>query len=174
MVRTLILLRHAKAAWPAECPDHKRPLAPRGVRDAPETGKWLVAAGRVPELVLCSTAQRTRETCDLVAAACADAAGETAPPVRFTDAIYEASAGELLDVVRSAPEGVRTLMLVGHNPGIQRLALVLADEASPADLVSRIHAGYPTNTAAVLQVSVPWSRLDPGGATVVDLASRRG
>lgn len=168
MARTLILLRHAKADWPVGVPDHERPLAARGVKDAPQTGAWLVTGGRVPDLVLCSTASRTRQTYRLVAAAFG-----TQPEVSFLDAIYDASAGELLEFVRAAPDVARTVLLVGHCPGVQRLALALADDTRP-DLVSRLHDGYPTNTATVLQTRAAWSELDPGGASVIDLASPRG
>jgi phosphohistidine phosphatase len=164
----LILLRHAKADWPVGVPDHERPLAPRGMRDAPHTGTWLADAGRMPDLVLCSDALRTRQTYELAAAD-----WDPAPEVRYTDDIYGVSAGDMLEVIRSVPDEVGTLMLVSHNPGTQRLALALADESHP-ELVARIHIKYPTNTVAVLATDASWSQLDPGGAAVVDLATPRG
>ena len=156
--RTLILLRHAKADWPAATPDHERPLAARGVRDAPMTGKWLVSAGLVPDAVLCSTAQRTRETYGLVSAAF-----DTAPAVRYLDDIYDASPGELLEVIRSAPADAGIVLLVGHCPGVQRLGLVLSDDID-SEMSARVSASYPTNTATVLEADAVWSALDPGGA----------
>src|SRR4249919_2827877 len=88
-LRKLVLLRHAKSAWP-DLPDHERPLAGRGRRDAPVMGRWLRAAGHVPDQVLCSTARRARETWRL-----AQPALKAAPPVSFEDRIYLASAGQL-------------------------------------------------------------------------------
>lgn len=168
MTRTLILLRHAKSDWPTGVPDHERPLTERGERDAPCTGDWLVATGRVPDLVVCSTAVRTRLTYSLVSAAF-----EGEPEVVYSDDLYGASAGEMLEVVRAVPERVGTLLLVGHNPGTQQLALALADD-SHKELVARIYNRYPTNTATVLETASPWAALDPGGAAVVDVASPRG
>lgn len=164
----LILLRHAKSDWPTGVPDHERPLNERGERDAPCTGDWLVSAGRVPDLVVCSTATRTRQTYALVAGAF-----EAEPEVVYTDDLYGASAGEMLEVVRAVPESVGTLLVVAHNPGTQQLALALADD-SHKELVARIYNRYPTNTATVLETAAPWAVLDPGGAAVVDLASPRG
>jgi phosphohistidine phosphatase len=168
LIRTLILLRHAKSDWPTGVPDHERPLTERGERDAPCTGDWLVSTRRVPELVVCSTATRTRQTYALVSAAFGDA-----PEVVYTDDLYGASAGEMLEVVRAAPDSVGTVMLVGHNPGTQQLALALADD-SHKELVARIYNRYPTNTATILETASPWAVLDPGGASVVDVASPRG
>jgi phosphohistidine phosphatase len=168
VTRTLILLRHAKSDWPTGVPDHERPLNERGERDAPCTGDWLVAARRVPDLVVCSTAIRTRQTYALVSAAFA---GE--PEVVYTEDLYGASAGEMLEVVRAAPEDAATVMLVGHNPGTQQLALALADDTHK-ELVARIYNRYPTNTATILETGSPWAALDPGGASVVDVASPRG
>src|SRR4051794_41904037 len=92
-VGTLVLLRHAKSAWPEGVPDHERPLAGRGRRDAPEAGRWLRQVGLQFDLVLCSTALRARQTWELAAAEL-----DTAPPGRFEDRPYPADAGELLDV----------------------------------------------------------------------------
>ena len=82
--RKLVLMRHAKSAWP-DVPDHERPLARRGQRDAPVMGRWLRAAGHVPDQVLCSTARRARETWQL-----AQAGLGATPPVSFDDGVYQA------------------------------------------------------------------------------------
>ena len=124
--RKLVLLRHAKSAWP-DLPDHERPLAGRGRRDAPVMGRWLRTAGHVPDQVLCSTARRARETWQL-----AQPGLGAAPPVSFEDRVYGASAAQLLDLARHAPPAVKTLLIVGHDPGIPGLAL-LAGAAAPAD-----------------------------------------
>jgi phosphohistidine phosphatase len=169
MKRTLILLRHAKSDWPTGLPDHERPLNARGERDAPLTGQWLVATKRVPDYVVCSTALRTRETYGLAAEAF-----QSEPVVVYTDDLYGASAGEMLEVVRSVPADVRTLLVVSHNPGTHNLAAVLAGDESDPELMNRVRGSYPTNTATVLETDAEWAELDPGGASIVDVSSARG
>jgi len=168
MRHTLILLRHAKSDWPDGVADHDRPLTARGRRDAPRTGEWLVRNGRVPDQAAVSTALRTQETYELAAEAF-----PAGPEVLLRDDLYAASAGEMLEVIRQTPEGIGTLMIVSHNPGTQYLALALADEANP-ELVTRVHAGYPTNTLTVLEFDGAWAALDPAGALIVAVESPRG
>ncbi|WP_405437935.1 histidine phosphatase family protein [Streptomyces avidinii] len=165
--RSLVVLRHAKSAWP-EVPDSERPLAPRGRRDAPEAGRWLREADCVPDLVVCSSARRTRQTWDLVAA-------ELGAITRVIhDArIYRATAWELLGVVREIPARVRTLMLIGHNPGVQELVVLLAGEADGYAL-EQTRTKFPTSAIAVLRVPGPWSSLEPGAARLTDTVVPRG
>ena len=168
MRHTLILQRHAKAAWPDGVPDHERPLAERGRNDAPVAGDWLVAQGRVPDRAVVSGAVRTRETYALTAQAF-----PTDPEVDYRDELYAASAGEMLEVIRTTPEAAGTLHVVAHNPGTHYLALALADDTNP-ELVTRVHAGYPTNTVTVLEFDGSWATLDPGTASIVAVESPRG
>jgi phosphohistidine phosphatase len=163
----LIVLRHAKSAWP-DVADHARPLAPRGRRDAPAAGRWLRDAGCVPDLVVCSTARRTRETWDLAARELA-----TAPPVVHDPRVYEATVPALLDVVRETQEGCRTLLLVGHNPGVWQLTLQLAADGDD-DLLGRVAAKFPTSAVAVLTWAGPWTVLAPGTARLAAFAVPRG
>src|SRR5580698_5846089 len=93
--RLLILLRHAKSAWPEDIPDHERPLAPRGRRDAPAAGGWLRKSDHVPDRVLCSTARRARETWQL-----AEEKLSAHPATVFEERVYGASGAELLDLAR--------------------------------------------------------------------------
>ena len=97
--RQLVLFRHAKSAWP-DVADHERPLARRGRRDAPVAGRWLRAAGLVPDRVICSTAKRARQTWQLAAAEL-----ESSPAVSFDQRVYGTSAGELLDLARQTARG---------------------------------------------------------------------
>ncbi|WP_194918462.1 SixA phosphatase family protein [Catenulispora rubra] len=168
MRHTLILLRHAKSDWPDGVADHDRPLSARGRRDAPRTGAWLVDNDRVPDRAAVSTALRTQETYELAAEAF-----PAGPEVLLLDDLYAASAGEMLEVIRRTPEGIGTLMIVSHNPGTQYLALALADEANP-ELVTKVHARYPTNTLTVLEFDGVWATLDPAGASIVAVESPRG
>src|SRR5215469_6757429 len=121
--RTLVLFRHAKSAWP-DVPDHDRPLARRGIRAAPVMGRWLRQAGLMPGQVLCSTARRARETWQFAQAGLA-----ATPPVTFDGRIYEGAATDLLALVREVPPATGTLLLIGHNPAIEDLALLLAAAA---------------------------------------------
>ena len=93
--------------------------------------------------------------------------------VEFLDELYAATAGEMLEVVRRTPEDIGTLMVVAHNPGTQYLALALADETHP-ELVTKVHAGYPTNTLTVLEFDGSWATLDPAAASIVAVESPRG
>ncbi|MGO4754098.1 histidine phosphatase family protein, partial [Streptomyces sp. 2MCAF27] len=109
--RRIVLLRHAKADWP-QVSDHERPLAERGRQDAPLAGHWLVEAGIAPELTLCSTAVRTRETWKLVVHELPQR-----PKTVYEERLYEASLGELLALLNETPDDVSELLVVGHNPG---------------------------------------------------------
>ena len=156
--RTLILLRHAKSDWSASAPDIDRPLAERGQAQASLAGRWLASrSGRI-DLAAVSPARRARETWELVSAQLAPA-----PPTRIDDRVYEAPADRLLDVVHDAPENVHTLLLVGHNPGMEQLASLLAGE----DVIMR------TSGIAEFGVEGPWAELDPTSA-VLRVAGRPG
>ena len=121
--RQLVILRHAKSAWPDGVPDRKRPLAKRGRRDAPAVGQWLRNhVGRLDEVV-CSPAERTRQTWALVAAEL-----DHPPAVKFDDRIYGAPPAALLTVVRELPASADTALLVGHNPGVQNLVALLSGQ----------------------------------------------
>jgi phosphohistidine phosphatase len=115
-MKTLLLLRHAKSSWDEPgTADFDRPLAKRGLRDAPRVGEFLKSS-RVPvDLVLSSTARRARKTAELVS--------ETAgfDDIELTDEIYEATVSQLLDVVRGINDDHATVLMVGHNPGFEGL-----------------------------------------------------
>jgi phosphohistidine phosphatase len=171
-------MRHAKSAYPGGVPDHDRPLGPRGRRDAPVAGRWLRLAGCAPDYVLCSTARRARETWQL-----AEGGLGARPPVAFEPGIYEASAVSLLELVRRLPGTVRTLLVVGHDPGLPQLGLVLAAENATRERQAavrtsgtasdRIRAKFPTAAIAVLEFSGPWSELAPSSALLTGFATPR-
>ncbi len=154
--RRLLLLRHAKSAWPEDVPDHDRPLGKRGRRDAPAVGRWLRGKGYQPDTVVCSTARRTRETWELVAAKLGGS-----PTVTFEPRAYAAGAMTLLYLARELPAGCRTGMLVAHNPGIGELAASLTGT----------HGGemsFPTAGVAVLEFGGDWADLAQGQARLAD------
>jgi phosphohistidine phosphatase len=164
--RRLILLRHAKSAWPDDVPDHDRPLAPRGRRDAPAAGGWLRKAGYVPDRVLCSTARRARETWQL-----AEEKLSAHPETVFEGRVYGASSAELLDLARETPAEVGTLLIVGHDPAMRGLTLELASDQpsdAGAEAVGRVRTKYPTAAIAVLSFSDDWPALSPGQAHLTE------
>jgi phosphohistidine phosphatase len=161
-MQTLYLLRHAKSSWTDRTlPDRDRPLAPRGRRDAGRIAKHLARLGIEPELVVCSPAERTRETLDLIR----PALGAT-PNVRLEEELYAASSDELLERIRLVPEAVASVMLIGHNPGLQRLALVLASAGADRE---RLEAKFPTAALATLTIAkTGWNRVAPADAVLVE------
>jgi phosphohistidine phosphatase len=173
--RKLVLLRHAKSAWP-DVPDHERPLAGRGQRDAPVMGRWLRTAGHVPDQVLCSTARRARETWQL-----AHTRLGATPPVSLDEGVYQGSAVQLLDLIRRVSPAVGTLLVVGHDPAIQDLALTLAaptpaaylSDAAPPDALDRMRAKFPTAAIAVFEFAGNWDQLGPGTALLTRFVTPR-
>lgn len=166
--RRLIVMRHAKAAWPEGVADLERPLAERGRLDAPRAGRWLAAGGWVPDQVICSPARRTRETFALVGGV-----WENSPPVDYDERVYAAGVAALLAVVRGAPPSARTLMLIGHNPGMQGLTLTLAGDAVEEEGMDRAEEKFPTCAIAILEVPASWSALAPGRALLTQFAVPR-
>ncbi|WP_407519823.1 SixA phosphatase family protein [Methylobacterium oryzisoli] len=159
-MRRLILLRHAKSDWPDGVADSDRPLAPRGREAAPRMAAHLAEEGLVPDRVLVSPARRTQETWDLVRPALPGAADETVPQ------LYEASAKRLLDVVRSAPDEAATLMLIGHNPGLQELGHHLLSD-DDRDGLRALARKFPTAAVAVIDLAADrWAEISPGTGTL--------
>jgi phosphohistidine phosphatase len=159
--RSIVLLRHSKADWP-DVADHERPLADRGRQEAPASGEWLAAHGITPQLALCSTAVRTRETWKLAAPRLPER-----PRTVYEERLYDASAGQIIAVVNDVPDEVRDLLVVGHNPGIQAVADVLAG-AGEGDALTRMSRGFPTSAIAVLRFTGPWKSVEPGVGTLAD------
>ena len=166
-VRTLVLLRHGKSAYPPGVSDHDRPLAPRGRREAALAGKWIEQ--HVPQLdyILCSSAARTRQTLE--------ATGLATPTVLvdFTSSIYEAYPDELLDLVTAAPPADRTVLLVGHAPGVPGLAEMLAGPGSNTDALHAMETKFPTSALAVLVVEGEWTDAGEAGARLIDFVVPR-
>lgn len=160
---TLILLRHGKSAYPAGVPDHARPLAERGRRQAALAGEHIRAllspGDPAIDLVLCSTAERTRQT---LAASGLDA-GTT---VEYRDEVYGAESDELLDLIAALPEPAATVLVVGHFPGLPDLAEDLAGPGSDPAALTALTRKFPTSAFAVLTVDGPWSAVPAGGRLV--------
>ena len=163
--RTLVILRHAKAERPGAVPDHERRLSARGEADAGAAGAWLAATGRYPDLVLCSSAARTRGTWQRVAAALG---GAGTVDVRYEPALYSGGTAELVDLLRQVPPGTGTVLLIGHNPVLSQLSALL-DPAGTGD-----PDGLATSGLAVHAVTGGWAGLGPGGAAWRDGHTARG
>ncbi|WP_432949485.1 SixA phosphatase family protein [Kribbella sp. CA-253562] len=166
--RTLVLLRHAKAVPPESMADLDRPLSERGRADAAAVGRYLVAEGIEADLVLCSPSIRTQETWEYAAEA-----GAITADLWFDRRIYNADTDGLLDVVREAPPEARTVILVGHAPGIPWLADQLALDGTSPERVE-LTRKYPTSGLTVLHHTVRWSDLAPDDCDLVDYVIPRG
>lgn len=163
--RQLILLRHGKSAYPPGVPDHARPLADRGLRQSAFAGEHIRTLVEHIDLVLCSTSTRTRQTLDATGLA-------TGSAVEYREEIYAAEAHEILQVIVEVSDSVRTLLVVGHFPGVADLADDLAGPGSDQDARDRVRQKFPTSAFAVLAVRGAWSDL-PGTGRLVNFTVPR-
>lgn len=152
-MKRLTLLRHAKSSWDQHgLADHERPLAQRGLRDAPRMGRRLAELGVAPDLVLTSSATRALQTGELITAQL----GRDSLETRIEPRIYLASPGELLEVIAAQDAAVEELMLVGHNPGLTTLVNMLLPGLRLANL--------PTAGAVAIDCDIDaWSAIDSAG-----------
>lgn len=156
--RTLLLMRHAKSDYPEGVADHDRPLAARGIREAGLAGDWLRANAPAVDAVLCSTATRARQTLDNT---------RIEAPVRFSDRLYGATPGTMIEEIGQTADDVGTLLVIGHEPTTSGLALILADDdTTDTGVLERISEKFPTSAIAVLAVPGAWAGLEPGGAAL--------
>lgn len=169
MSRTIALLRHAKSAYPPGVADHDRPLSDRGRLDAPVAGRVLRERMGVPDLVLVSSAVRARQTWELVRSAFERPPHHTEEP-----RIYDASVDDLLLMVREVPDRVQSLVVIGHNPGLEEFAYVLSGETSDPAAVAAMSVKFPTSGLAVLTVDRPWGHLVPAVASLRSFDVPRG
>lgn len=187
MTKRLILLRHAKADYaPAinvedlvsdqaqlfqtsphdphltptalaeQAGDRLRPLAASGAADAPLAGRWLRENGWVPDAIICSDALRTRQTCLWVC----QQLGEQAPTPYLDSRIYGAGATELISIINQTPETVQTLLVVGHMPTVQDVAMRLCTADSDEDAVLAMASNYPPLGLCAFSLAGSWAELD--------------
>ncbi len=157
---TLYVLRHAKSSWddPALA-DRDRPLAPRGERAAARIATYVARERISPALVLCSPAVRARETLEAILPEL-----RSDPELSYEAGLYGAYADGLVERLRAVPDAVPSVLLVGHNPGLHELVLLLADPAT----AERPREKFPTGALATLEFSGSWSELAEGEARLVD------
>jgi phosphohistidine phosphatase len=166
-VNTLHLLRHAKSSWAdTGLADHDRPLTPRGRRAAKKMAKHMRQHGVLTATVLCSSASRSRETLALVAPALG-----RKTKIQVEDGLYAAPAEALLQRLRRIPDLTASVMLIGHNPGLQDLALMLAGHGVKLKL---LREGLPTAALVTLRIpAASWRELGPRDAELVDFVVPR-
>jgi phosphohistidine phosphatase len=156
-MRRLMLLRHAKSDWSEPgVSDHDRPLNPRGQESAPKVGAYMARHGLVPDQVVCSTAVRARETWEELATEFKDH-----PLTVYDERLYNARIETILGLVRETKDRVKSLLLVGHNPGLHELAGLLI---ASGDLThrARLREKLPTAGLVVIDFAVEeWTRLHP-------------
>lgn len=140
-MRTLIVVRHGKSDWAGDEPDRQRPLAKRGRRQAPEAAAWIAEHHPAVDLAVVSPAVRAQETWQIVA----DHLGDT-PAVRTDERVYAAWGRDLVALVRELPEAATTVVLVGHNPGLEELVADLTGEG----------VELPTSAIAVIGFDGGW------------------
>jgi phosphohistidine phosphatase len=155
---TLSLLRHAKSSWSdARLKDIERPLNKRGERDAPRMGDFMARKRLAPDLVLCSCAMRTRQTLELMLPRL-----KASPEVVYEEGLYLATPAAMLKRLREIAPTVRHTLLVGHNPGLQALALDLASEGAEAELEA-LAEKMPTAGLAVIALDLAsWAKVKRG------------
>lgn len=160
-MRQLLLLRHAKSSWDErDLPDHERPLNRRGRMAATAMRTAMEGLGLQPDVVLVSTSRRTLETLEAL-----EPWADT-PLVDRLDSLYLAPAAELLKAIQGVGATARSVLVVGHNPGLHDLAMLLvgAQAASfdNAD-IRRLAEGFPSCALAEFTVTGPWQALNEGG-----------
>jgi phosphohistidine phosphatase len=168
--RTLILLRHAKAETPGDRPDGERRLTASGAADADAAGAWLADQRLRPDLVICSPATRTRQTWHGLAIALAQADPQgRAPEVHYEPDLYGGGRTEIVDLLRAVPEGVGTVLVIGHNPTISDVSALLRPDDGDAPA-----GGLKTCGLAVHRAEGPWSATEPFSMPLIRTHTARG
>ncbi len=160
----LLLLRHAKSSWDdPQLADHARPLNLRGRQAAGAMAREMRRLGLMPDFVVVSSARRTLQTLAALEP------WDTPPVIEPLDTLYLADAEDMLEIVRALPGTARRVLLVGHNPGLHNLAMMLAGAHAAAmdKQVQRVASGYPSGALAEFSVAAPWHELREGGGRLV-------
>lgn len=166
--RTLVLVRHGKSSWELDVDDHERPLSARGRRDAEAIGRWLSEQSLRPDLVLCSTAIRTKQTWEY-----AMTGGAKAGELQYRREIYHAWVPELLTLIRSVPDEIQTLLVLGHAPGIPDFVEHVCIRTQSPDW-AQMDSKFPTSALAVVNVPGPWRELGKARAALESFVVARG
>jgi len=164
----IYLLRHVKSSWDDPgLADHDRPLAPRGRSSGKRLRRHIRAAGLVPDLVLCSSAVRAVQTWEAVR--------DGLPPdtrIEISVDLYGADASSLLRRLNGLPESVRSVLVIGHSPAIDGLAVGLAGTGDPTAR-ERMTVKYPTGGLALLTAETAWAELGWNAAALEEFVVPR-
>ena len=164
-------MRHAKSAWDdPKLADHARPLNTRGRVAALAMREAMRGLGLAPDLVLVSSARRTLQTLEALEP------WDDTPLIEPSDALYLATPAQMLKVLNTVTETTRSVLLLGHNPGLHELAMLLAGPAAMATrdtMTQRLIEGYPTGALAEFSVPGPWGKLGEGGGRLVRFLAPR-
>jgi phosphohistidine phosphatase len=160
MKKQLFLLRHAKSSWKdLSLPDHDRPLNKRGRKAAAAMRRLFRSEGVNPDLICVSSAVRTMQTLEVLEP------WDEQPEVKVENALYLATAPQILERLRAVPDSTRAVFVIGHNPGLQELAVLLIsrEEHLPEDaLPRRVTESFPTGALAEFSLDCSWSRIGRG------------
>ena len=168
MPRELLVLRHAKSDWDSKsASDFDRPLNRRGKHDAPKVGSWLYREGLIPDHVVASPAERARQTALKVCKGLEIAKGR----IVWDPEIYEATLTELLNVLARCPAQARTVLLIGHNPGLETLIRHLCGDDLELPEDGKL---MPTAALARLEMPLSWETLERGCAQLLGVTRPRG
>jgi phosphohistidine phosphatase len=169
-VRTLVLLRHAKAETPGELPDFERRLTDRGRSDADAAGSWLADERLRPQLVLCSPARRTRQTWQGVSVGLTQADPETgSAEVHYEQRLYDGGRTEVIDLLRAVPDAVGTVLVIGHNPTMSDISILLRPYDNQV-----VPEALKTSGLAVHRAEGLWSQTEPFTMPLIKAHTARG
>lgn len=166
LTRRLLILRHAKSDRDDSVSDFDRPLARRGEREAPLAGEHIKARGWLPDHVLSSPAVRARDTARVVMRVL----GLPKTAIHFDERIYMASRAMLLRVLADCPADARTVLVIGHNPGLEELLEYLSATPPTRNADGKL---LTTSALAALDIDSDWSAVKRGGARLVELLPPR-
>ncbi len=172
-MRQLLLLRHAKSSWDdPQLSDHARPLNSRGRKAAKAMRHAMRDLGLAPDIVLVSSARRTLQTLEALEP------WDDQPLIEPMDQLYLADAQKLLAALRDVSDTARSVLLIGHNPGLHDLAMLLVGDramkgAEPPRNISRLAEGYPTGALTEFSIPGPWSQLNEGGGRLLRFLAPR-
>jgi phosphohistidine phosphatase len=171
MKRRLFLLRHAKSSWKdLSLPDHDRPLNKRGRKAAAAIRRLIRSEGISPDLICVSSALRTMQTLEALAP------WDEQPEVKVEESLYLATAPQILERLRKIPNSTRSVLAIGHNPGLQELALLLLggdDHLAEDALPQRLADAFPTGALAEFALNCSWSRIGRGSGRLTRFVTPR-
>ena len=154
--KTLLVMRHAQAGWSASGDDHDRELTAAGHEQALRMGQWILEQGLRPDQIVCSDAQRTRQTCVWVC----ERLGEEAPTASLDSRLYGADAARALSVINETEERVGAMLVIGHMPWVQELGLRLLSVESEQSASLEMAEQMPPAGLQVFRVPGVWEELD--------------